>query len=1194
MGIALRHFEDFLGNISRDVDWDVLCLREFSGRRSGVPSSMWFTNEGHQVFQQSPMAGRKIGALIVHARHVAFVVLDSFRSVGRSCFLDVVLCGHRLRLINAHLDPGHVNAEHLYSNDCDIVDNIIRTTPKHFQPILCADAQDQLGPLHMYETSGILGEFALGPRGDKGDMFLTMCCLNSMPVWNTCFASSQYTCHHFGRTEPNQIDFIAGRLGKRRVHMCKTLETSATVTDHRPVVLTLHSAGRVPAFRCVDRGPGKPVRWRLENFEFNDFIRTRLQLPLPGEENNVARGLHVYTDGSCTMGTRKVCKAGWGFAVYDVGDEPSDDSSLIREAHGPVVLDTASQYFVGAGKKTNNTGEMSAIIEVLLFLLSECQAGNLFHHKLGTTIIIHSDSKYSIGVATGKFKPRENVGMGNLLRHLFIELSRFGSLHLVWVKAHAGNYGNTIADSLADKGADYLHRAAWWNRPYRLKDWGQNEYMLRMTGVQEAKVSISPSARGAPTYTKQSFWVDDSTLTLDRVDADGESVPLISEFTSAISLAGQACGRGRGRGSKLPENLLKEVKEVSHLRSSRNDQEDPGLRHELTLQLCRASRSLKRSKASWECSQATSLLCLPSPFKKSAAAQGRVYTLRNLGDPTIIYDTPEDICKHTLETYTALFLDPSGEDLPNWIYKRWKWVDLDAFREINGAFLKEIILGMAAGKTCASDLVVAEMLQQLDDDLLDVLAVMFRLRLLNHYSEDSEASWNDQVLNLVKKKVRVEFIKDFRPITILPVLEKVYAILLLKLTGGKCDLLEAPQFAFRRGHQAHEVVFILRQLVEKCLEWNQAVFILDGDIQKAYDYTRHPRMIEALLWKGVRKIVVAAIIREIRRSKVSVIVDQVTKTDPISRTRSVPQGDPGMPTYFNATLDKPAAVFLKICQDREWGFRLADGTFLGILLFADNYWLIARSNVVLTEMLAKWLELLRLWGWNTPHEELSYGTTLADSVDDPVFSDGIQIRRVKRNLGFPALGCQITFDGRNGAELKARIAKCWKAFGKFSPILCNSSSPWGKRVAMLGILLENCLFWCSGSWMLDNRLLSNLNAVQGQMLRKMLGKKYEPSMTPEDYVRECSKTLKHLKQKHNFIDWDMRVLKHHFGWAGHVSRLRALDPARITHRILSYRDARWLRLIESQNNEWTTASLQKFQGLEMGATFGEMGTAARC
>ena len=295
------------------------------------------------------------------------------------------------------------------------------------------------------------------------------------------------------------------------------------------------------------------------------------------------------------------------------------------------------------------------------------------------------------------------------------------------------------------------------------------------------------------------------------------------------------------------------------------------------------------------------------------------------------------------------------------------------------------------------------------------------------------------------------------------------------------------------------------------------------------------------------------------------IVDQVTKTDPIPRTRSAPQGDPGMPTYFNATLDKPAAVFLEICQQREWGFRLFDGTYVELILFADNYWLLARSNSVLSEMLAKWLELLRLWGWNTPHEELCFGTTLGDAMKVPVFSDGKEVKRVKRHIGFPALGCQITFDGRNGMELNSRIAKSWQAFGKFAGILCNRNAPWGKRVAMLGMLLESCLFWCSGSWMLDNRLLSKLNGVQGKMLRRMLGRKIEPSDTPEDYVIESNRTLKHLKKKHNFIDWDIRVLKHHFGWAGYVSRLRKTDPTRLTHKVLSYKDAQWLRLIESNN-----------------------------
>ena len=113
---------------------------------------------------------------------------------------------------------------------------------------------------------------------------------------------------------------------------------------------------------------------------------------------------------------------------------------------------------------------------------------------------------------------------------------------------------------------------------------------------------------------------------------------------------------------------------------------------------------------------------------------------------------------------------------------------------------------MPIGKTCASDYVVVEMLQQLDDDVLDTLARVFRLRLLNHESEDVESAWNEQVLNLIKKKATVEFIKDFRPITILPVLQKVYSLLLLGLTEGKCEGLVAPQFAFRRKHQAHEVI----------------------------------------------------------------------------------------------------------------------------------------------------------------------------------------------------------------------------------------------------------------------------------------------------------------------------------------------------------------------------------------------------
>ena len=143
--------------------------------------------------------------------------------------------------------------------------------------------------------------------------------------------------------------------------------------------------------------------------------------------------------------------------------------------------------------------------------------------------------------------------------------------------------------------------------------------------------------------------------------------------------------------------------------------------------------------------------------------------------------------------------------------------------------LKELIFEMKSGKTCSTDMIVAEMLFLLDEDILDEVAKTFTLRFLNHHSEDADHSWQHQFLNLVKKKADAIHIKDFRPIAIIPVFQKLYSKMLLRLTRGRCDKLVAPHFAFRKGFQAHEVIFILRQLVEKAVEWDMGLFVMDGE-----------------------------------------------------------------------------------------------------------------------------------------------------------------------------------------------------------------------------------------------------------------------------------------------------------------------------------------------------------------------------
>ncbi len=67
-------------------------------------------------------------------------------------------------------------------------------------------------------------------------------------------------------------------------------------------------------------------------------------------------------------------------------------------------------------------------------------------------------------------------------------------------------------------------------------------------------------------------------------------------------------------------------------------------------------------------------------------------------------------------------------------------------------------------------------------------------------------------------------VKDFRPIAVLPVIYKLYSRALDMLAATECRKLCAPHFDFRKFHQAHEVVFAMRQSVEKA-----DLFVMDGD-----------------------------------------------------------------------------------------------------------------------------------------------------------------------------------------------------------------------------------------------------------------------------------------------------------------------------------------------------------------------------
>ena len=200
--------------------------------------------------------------------------------------------------------------------------------------------------------------------------------------------------------------------------------------------------------------------------------------------------------------------------------------------------------------------------------------------------------------------------------------------------------------------------------------------------------------------------------------------------------------------------------------------------------------------------------------------------------------------------------------------------------------------------------------------------------------------WTRQLVTMVKTKERqVDDDERVPPNGNAPYL--LFSKILQQLAGQALRTRRSPQHGDVHGRQAHEVVSILRRMVEQATEWQIQYFVMDCDVAAAFDHVSHQVIIDAMEVLKVPPVLVAAWIREHRVPETFVKLDDIT-TPGIRRTRSVPQGDPCAADLFGAALDISATAFCERCQTEKWRLPLEEG-YMGLLLFADNCWIIAMS-----------------------------------------------------------------------------------------------------------------------------------------------------------------------------------------------------------------------------------------------------------
>lgn len=193
--------------------------------------------------------------------------------------------------------------------------------------------------------------------------------------------------------------------------------------------------------------------------------------------SDVTFDLIIYTDGACKGNSNvQVCPAGWGVVVL------TNSYNIIDEIYAPVELCPTSPYFLGASVGSNNTAELTAIGEALIWLRdssekiccdcsinssrTRCSVSSCICPKV--SVSIRYDSEYAAKSVMGVFNGDKNKQLYTRIREIYKSVQKGGLCNcgkhidqlrkpadIVFqkVKGHSGDTWNDKADNLANKGA---------------------------------------------------------------------------------------------------------------------------------------------------------------------------------------------------------------------------------------------------------------------------------------------------------------------------------------------------------------------------------------------------------------------------------------------------------------------------------------------------------------------------------------------------------------------------------------------------------------------------------------------------------------------------------------------------------------------------------------------------------------------
>uniref|UniRef100_A0AC35UC55 Reverse transcriptase domain-containing protein n=1 Tax=Rhabditophanes sp. KR3021 TaxID=114890 RepID=A0AC35UC55_9BILA len=356
------------------------------------------------------------------------------------------------------------------------------------------------------------------------------------------------------------------------------------------------------------------------------------------------------------------------------------------------------------------------------------------------------------------------------------------------------------------------------------------------------------------------------------------------------------------------------------------------------------------------------------------------------------------------------------------------------------------------------------------------------LNMFNTFLERREVPiiWKRSDMILLFKKGSPKQIENYRPISLICTLGKVFGKLLLnRLTKEITKRLPKSQTGFRAGFSTYDNILTLSLILQKAREYKFGINIIFVDFLKAFDSISLKELFRELGKLDDKGVV--DMLKELNL-KTSLSIKAPGINVDVNTKSGVRQGDTPSPTLFNMLLAKVTRALGWDEVDCKYGL-MVNGEKLVYFAYADDIAIVALPGKGLEMLQALEKEALKV-GLKINFPKTKYFSNCNEVIDT-----------IEKVDNFTFLGHEANIEGNQAKETSRRKQSAWKAYHKIKDISKHLSDL--ERGKLYSQFIRPCLTYSCSCYSLRKGEVDGLRRTETSILRRLMGKVRPIGNAPE-------------------------------------------------------------------------------------------------